>query len=303
MLRIVDLKKNAVVKWAYSKTVKVITVVLMHFSPVLATKFYHRRATGQALNLKNPQDFNEKLQWLKLYWRHPVKVQCADKYEVRSYLRDRGCEEALNELYGVYDDVSEINWDSLPQQFVLKTTNGCGSNIICSDKRQLNKAETVTKLKRWLKTNFSLVAGETHYSEMTPRIICEKYLKTPSGLLPIDYKVFCFNGEPRVILVITSRETGHHQRFFFDLNWNPMELTKIRVLDQELPARPRSLEQMLDYAGKLAKGIPFVRIDFYDVDGKAVFGEMTFTPVGCAAPYYNENASKMLGDWIQLPEK
>ena len=188
--------------------------ILVKSSPVLATKYKYRRATGKSINLDNPKTFNEKVQWLKLYWQHPLVAKCADKYEVREFIQERNCDEILNPLYGVYDATSEIDWDKLPEKFVLKTTNGCGTNIICKDKGKLDKEEVFTKLNKWLKTDYSLRFAEIHYSKMTPRIICEKYIETEDGLLPNDYKVFCFNGKPKFILAINERETGNHQRYF-----------------------------------------------------------------------------------------
>ena len=126
---------------------------MVKVSPVLATKYIYKRATGKSIDLNNPKSFNEKVQWLKLYWQHPLVVQCADKYEVRAFIKERHCEDILNPLYGVYNDTSEIDWDKLPEKFVLKTTNGCGTNIICKDKDELDKEEIVTKLKKWLKTD------------------------------------------------------------------------------------------------------------------------------------------------------
>src|SRR5690606_8377244 len=174
----------------------------------------YKNRLGKKLNLRDPKDFNEKLQWLKLYWQHPLVIQCADKYEVRSFVQERGCEAILNELYGVYKDVSEIEWEKLPSKFALKTTNGSGTNIICSDKSKLDKREVFEKLDDWLKKDYSLVAAEVHYSKMVPQIICEKFIETDDGLLPNDYKLFCFNGEPRVILVVTERASGEYQRHF-----------------------------------------------------------------------------------------
>ena len=299
------LKKNSFIKRSFLAFQKNITTIMVKVSPVLATKYIFKRATGKSLDLNNPKSFNEKVQWLKLYWQHPFVVKCADKYEVRSFIKERHCEEILNTLYGVYNDTSEIDWEKLPEKFVLKTTNGCGTNIICKDKDELDKEEVFTKLNKWLKTDYSLQFAEIHYSKMTPRIICEKYIETEDGLLPNDYKVFCFNGKPKFILAINERETGTHQRYFFDLDWNPLEFEKKKDISKSYntPRKPNSLSQMIDSSLRLSEGFPFVRVDFYDGKNKPIFGEMTFTPVGGLATYYKDDIATMLGEWIELPEK
>ncbi len=299
------IKKNQLVRNKLIAFEKKLVAILVKLSPVLATKYIYKRATGKSIDLNNPKSFNEKVQWLKLYWQHPLVVQCADKYEVRAFIKERHCEENLNPLYGVYNDTSEIDWDKLPEKFVLKTTNGCGTNIICKDKDELDKEEVFTKLNKWLKTDYSLQFAEIHYSKMTPRIICEKYIETEDGLLPNDYKVFCFNGEPKFILAINERETGTHQRYFFDLNWNLLEYEKKKNISKSYntPRKPKSLSQMIDSSLRLSEGFPFVRVDFYDGKNKPIFGEMTFTPVGGLATYYKDDIATMLGEWIELPEK
>ena len=133
-----------------------IVAALTKISPTLATKFLYLISTGKIINLKNPKTFNEKVQWLKLYWQHPLVIKCADKYEVRSFIEERGCKEILNELYGVYNNTDEIDWDFLPEKFVLKTTNACGTNIICNNKADLNKEDVFKKLNKWLKIDYGL---------------------------------------------------------------------------------------------------------------------------------------------------
>lgn len=305
--KMLDIKKlfnkSDLIRGIYQSANKKFVALLVKISPVLASKYLFKRAIGKKLNLNNPQDFNEKIQWLKLYWQHPLVVKCADKYEVRDYVKECGCGEILNELYGVYNDVSEIDFNALPQKFVLKTTNSCGTNIICNNKSKLDKDKVFGKLKKWLKIDYGLNYAEIHYSKIKPKIVCEKYIETDAGLLPNDYKVYCFNGKLKVILVITDRETGYPQRFFFDLDWEEMDLMKEKIINKRSPSKPKSLRQMILYAEKLSKRFPFVRVDFYDFKDRPILGEMTFTPVGGLASYYKEDALKMLGDWIELPKK
>lgn len=297
------LRKNTIIKAILQTGTKYFLAALIKFSPVLASKYLYKKTTGKKLDIKNPKDFNEKLQWLKLYWRHPLVSKCADKYEVREYVRDRGCKEILNELYGVYDDVRQIDWGLLPEKFVLKTTNSCGTNIICRDKSSLDKNKACRKLSRWLKTDYGLCYAEIHYSKIKPRVICERYIESDGKALPNDYKIFCFNGMPRIIQVITERGSGHPKRYFYDLEWNVMDLTNEYLTEMKELCRPKNLDQMIAYSRRLAKGFPFVRVDFYDTEERAILGEMTFTPVGGLATYYREEALKKFGDWISLPKK
>lgn len=293
------LKKNDFINRTYRKFVS----LLVKASPTLASKYLYKIRTGKNLNLNNPQDFNEKLQWLKLNWQHPLVVKCGDKFVVRDYVKKCGCEEILNELYGVYNEVSEINWEALPQKFVLKTTNSCGTNIICDNKNILYKNEVFAKLEKWMKIDYGLRNAEIHYSKMIPRIICEKYLQPKSGFLPYDYKIYCFNGKPKMAHLITERETDHPKSYCVDINWNKMILEKGEAIDKIIPSKPKCFDQMVSYAEKLSKGFPFVRIDFYDFQDKPILGEMTFTPLAAMATYYTEEALNMIGDWIELPEK
>jgi len=271
-------------------------------SPVLASKYFYRRVTGKHLNLKRPHDLNEKLQWLKLYWQNPLVAKCTDKYEVREYALTCGCEEILNRLYGIYEHSSEIDWSKLPNNFALKCTHGCGYNIICDDKDRLDKDEALAKLNEWMKIRYDRLFVEIHYSQVKPRIICEQYLETNAGLLPNDYKVYCFNGKPELVLVCSDRASDL-KLDFVDLNWQRMNIGAEKYSSGEVPKKPDCLDAMIYYAEKLAPPFPFVRIDFYDYNGKPILGEMTFTPAGCAATYYNETGLKRLGEMLQLPSR
>jgi len=297
-----QLKKNDFIRSTYYKANKKFVAFLVKNTPVLVSKYFYRRDTGKKLNLKNPQDFNEKLQWLKLYWQHPLVAKCADKYGVREYVKSCGCEEVLNELYGVYETTSEIDWDSLPSKFALKCTHGWKFNIICDDKSKLDKNEAFEKLNEWLKIDFSLHAAELHYAKIKPRIICEKYIETNAGFLPIDYKVYCFNGKVHCTLVCTSRSTGHADFDFYDRSWEiKLPYSKSSVSSNREIARPKAYEKMIEVAEKLSKPFPFVRVDFYNFNNSAVLGEMTFTPQGCMDQGYTDEGLKKLGELIKLP--
>lgn len=280
---------------------------LTRISPTISSKILYRKAFNKKLNLKNPKTFNEKLQWLKLYWPSKLKTICADKYEVTNYARENNCEEIVNEIYGIYNCVEEINWNELPDKFALKCTHGCGANIICNNKNNLNIKESIKKLNGWMKQDYSLEYAEIHYKNIKPRIICEKYLETDTGVLPIDYKVFCFNGIPKITMVCSERKNGIAKYYLYDNDWNlkPYNKSSIELINRNesknFENRPSCFKEMLKYAKKLSKPFPFVRIDFYEIRGKIILGEMTFTPCGCLDNNLTIEAEIEMGNMIKLP--
>lgn len=279
-----------------------VTPIIYNISPVFSSKILFRVSTGKKLNLKEPKTFNEKLMWLKLYDDNELVIKCADKYEVREYVDSLGYKSILPKLYGSYEHIEDIEWDKFPEKFAIKCTHGCGFNIICDDKSKLNINEANKKLKKWLKTRYVFEALESQYDKMMPRIICEEYIETKDGLLPNDYKIYCFNGKPKLTLVCTERVKEVKMKFM-DLDWNEMNIGNPDFLSDEYPNKPKCYDEMLKIAERLSKPFPFVRVDFYDLNGKPILGEMTFTPAGCAARYYNENGLKILGSMINISNK
>jgi len=279
--------------------------ILYRFSPELYAKRRYNQLFGKKPDLQNPTTFNEKLIWLMLYWRHPLKVKCADKYTVRSYVEQVGLGNMLPDLLGVYEKSSEIDFDSLPEKFVLKCTHGCGYNIICKNKSELNIDDTRRRLDIWIKKDYSIFAGEVHYALIKPRIICERFLEEIDSELPIDYKVYCFNGKPRFTLVIQGRGKRGTGNFFdfYTLDWE----TKLPYFKSEHKPgkhlqKPEGYEIMLEAAKTLSKPFPFVRIDFYNIKGEIFLGEMTFTPAACMSTKYTDEAQTILGNQIVLPD-
>lgn len=295
------MKKNYIRVFGKKAWVK-ISPIAYSISPTFASKLLFTLSTKKILNLKNPTSFNEKLMWLKLNWRHPLVAKCADKYEVRKYVENNIEENILPKLYGVYETVEEINWNDLPNKFAIKCTHGCGFNIICDDKSKLDINEAKQKLDKWMKTRYVFEAIEVQYDEMKPRIICEEYIETEAGILPNDYKIYCFNGEPKLTLVCTERSKDV-KLDFMDINWNKMDIGANGWESGKIHEKPTCYDEMLDICKKLSKPFPYVRIDFYDFNNRPMLGEMTFTPAGCAARYYNDKGQKILGDMIQLPKK
>jgi len=256
------------------------------------------------LNLKTPQSFDEKLLWLMLYWHHPLKTQCGDKHTVRDYVKKHGLEHILPKLLGVYENSSEIDFNTLPRRFVLKCTHGCGFNIVCKDKGTLDVGETCGKLDAWMKVDLSKICGEIHYAQMKPRIICEEYLDDLAGDLPIDYKVYCFDGRAHCTMVCTGRALNRRANYdFYDQEWkNKLPYGRSSVENNRSIARPGAYEEMIEAAERLSKPFPFVRMDFYSIKGKAILGEMTFTPAGCIDTDYTDIGQQELGELLKLPE-
>lgn len=271
-------------------------------SQTVGTKVLYRIIMGRSLNLTQPKDINEKIQWLKLNWKHPLLAQCADKYGVREYIAEQGCSDVLNELYGVYDRVTDIPWDLLPEKFALKCTHGCGYNIICNDKAKLNRLFARIRLEWWMRSSYGRRHAEYHYISIKPRIICERYIETPEAILPNDYKMYCFHGRPHFVAVATDRGT-RVKWHFLDMDWNRMDIALSEHTQGNLPVKPVCWDHMREVAVKLSQSFPFVRVDFYEENGRAVFGEMTFTPgAGMLRGYYNEAGMKFLGELLYLPQ-
>lgn len=298
-------KRSPLVKESLARARGFLESQLYDLSPVLLARYRFRVKVGRPLNLEEPATFDEKLLWLMLYWRHPLKTKCADKYDMRSYATDRGYRSNLPELLGVYGDSREIEFDTLPDRFVLKCSHGCKFNIICRNKRELDVAETRRKLDRWMKIDYSRVEGEVHYAGMTPRIICEPFLDDLAGDLPCDYKIYCFDGRPHCTMACTGRTTGGSAQFdFYDREWRTkLPYSKSAAHANRSVPKPPAYDEMVAVAAGLSKPFPFVRVDFYSINGKAVLGEMTFTPSACIDTGYTDIAQKELGALITLPPK
>lgn len=299
-------EKNKQLKKLAKSTISVVHSVLLKISPRISTKFKYRIITGKKLDLKNPKDFNEKIQWLKLYKYNndELVVRCADKYRVRGYIDELGIPEIKNKLLGSYDEPSQIDWDNLPNKFVIKANHGCGYNIICDDKNKCNFEEIKAILRKWLNEDYGKKTGELHYSKIRKKIIIENFIETKEGALPTDYKFYCFNGIPKLILVISDRNKScksDYKRDFLDLQWNRLDIGPSKYNKGPLPKKPKNLQKMIDYSKILSKDFIFVRVDFYDTENGPIFGELTFTPAGGMATYFNDKELEMLGEMLELP--
>ena len=267
-------------------------------SPSFMSKIYFRIVLGYKLNLNDPKSFNEKLQWLKLnHWANDLRViQCADKYAVRSYIESVGKKEILNDLLYVWDKPEQIDWDILPNQFVLKCNHGCGYNIICSDKTKLDKAEAFKKLKKWMSEDFSKFNAEPHYAKIERKIICEKFLEGEV----INYNIYVFNGKAVFLSVAGGLGDGIGEH----LTYYNTDGSLADFKNRDFPAQKGNLSlllpQMIETAEYLAKGFPMVRVDLFDVKGSIILSEMTFTPGGGLIPFDPREADFELGKMLDI---
>lgn len=254
---------------------------------------------GYKLNPKNPVTYNEKLQWVKLYYKNPLLPKLVDKYTVREYIEKRA-PETLTQLYWNGFDAKDIPWDELPDRFVIKATHGSGFNIICTDKEKLDKQKVIEELNSWLKTKFLKCYGEWFYGAERPRIIIEEYLDNGSGKAPEDYKILCFDGKAKYVIVDTDRFI-EHKRNVYDLKWNFRNDVTMDFKNDKPIKKPANLDELIRYAELLSKGFPHVRVDLYDVGGKIYFGEMTFTNGAGFDPIKPYEFDVELGSYFKIP--
>ncbi len=267
-------------------------------------KFKYLNKRGKKIDLENPLSFNEKLNWLKLYNRIPEYSVLVDKYNVRKYVADKIGEEHLIPLIGgPWDSVDRIDFEVMPQQFVLKCTHDSGSIVICHDKRNFDPNRDTVILKKGLMKNFYWVGREWPYKNVKPQIVAEKFMVDESGNDLKDYKIFCFNGNPRLIQVDYNRFKGH-MRNLYSTEWEflDVKLTYPTNPDAQIP-KPAKLDILLEYARALSRGIPFVRTDFYIINDQIYFGELTFFP-GSGWEFFEPESFEMsLGQLLVLPVK
>lgn len=268
----------------------------------LYLKIKYRLIIGKKLNLKNPKTFNEKLQWLKLYDRKAEYIKLVDKYEVRKYIAETIGEDYLIPMLGVYDSYKEIDVDTLPNQFVLKPNHTSGDIYICKDKSKINYIELKRKINRWFKRNYYWVHREWPYKNVKPRIICEKYMVDESGTELKDYKFMCFNGEVKCLFVCSNRNSQEGLNVdFYDMDWNPMPFERHYKRSGKVIPKPKTFDKMVEFSKVLSKNIPFVRVDFYEVNGHLFFGELTFYPGSGFEEFIPEKYDYILGSWLKLP--
>lgn len=261
---------------------RLVGVLGVERTKVLLTKWYKKRV----IDLDSPRKLNEKL--LSAYYASDMDrmAQLADKYEVRGYIRQKGLEELLVPLYGVYDSVEQIDFDALPERFVLKATHGCDMNLICADKEQLSQSAARNKMRFWMRTNLAYMSLELHYAHIRPRMLCEQYLETDSDMM--DYKFHCHNGNVLFVLVCSERKKGNYRDVFMpDWTHRPEAVVNAKCNPNKIQ-KPENYQKMLEIARVLSEDFPFVRVDLYEVQGKVYFGELTFTPATGVLSHFSD---------------
>jgi len=258
-------------------------------------------AFGKMPDLDNPKTFNEKLQWLKLYWYDERARICASKHLVRDYVAEKGLADTLIEQYGVYKTADEIDFEALPNQFVLKPSHDSGHIIICKDKQSFDRKKAVSDLNKWMKTDYEFMSGEWQYHGERV-IVCEKYMEDKKAGELLDYKFFCFSGKPELCFFCSDRR-NHVKSDFYDMDWNLQPFRWLYEPSGKVFPKPENFEMMKKYAEILSEGFPEVRVDFYEIEGKIYFGELTFFHGGGLGWFKPEQIDYDLGEKIILPEK
>ena len=271
----------------------------------LFLKIVFKLRMGYRLDLKNPRSYSEKLQWLKLYDRNPLYTTMVDKVAAKEYVAKIIGQDHIIPTIAVYNSVKDIEWDNLPQQFVLKCTHDSGGIVICKDKSQLNIKEACELLDRTLKQSYFMLKREYPYKDVPRRIICEEYMVDESGYELKDYKWFCFDGEPKALFIATDRGSKDEEtKFdFFDMEFNHLPFTNGHPNATRTIYKPAGFEKMKKLAAKLSEGLPQARIDFYDINGHVYFGEITFFHWSGMTPFEPIEWDYKFGAWINLPAK
>lgn len=278
------------------------------FSYTLPSKIYlsfkYRVIFHKRLDWKHPVCFTEKLQWLKLYGFQKEYVRMVDKVLVKEYIAGKLGAEYVIPTLGVWKSADDIDINALPEQFVLKCNHDSGTAVVCRDKGTLNVCKTVATIRKALKRNYYLMGRETPYKYVKRRVFAEQYIENADGTELVDYKFFCFNGEPKITKVDFGRGTRHQANYYdVDMNLLPFGVIASHPDYSRHFDKPENYEEMLGIARKLSDGIPFVRVDLYNVNGKIYFGELTFFPTSGLQPFTDTEWDRRLGGWIVLPDK
>lgn len=254
---------------------------LLRFVPdEMMLRMQYRVKFGRKLDLKNPKRFTEKIQWYKLNYKNDLMPQCSDKYLVRKYVESKGLGHILNDLYAVFERPEDIRLDELPEKFVMKLSNGSGTNLLCRDKRELSQSAVVEEFRKFVFKVKANLGREWPYVKTKPVTIVERLLEDEGHINNAvnDYKIFCYNGKPEYIICISDRYSDQCNHLIYDTEWNKVHVVSEGARIEEDAPKPENLEEMLEIAAKLSEDFPFARIDLYSLEGKTYFGEITFYP-------------------------
>lgn len=273
------------------------------FSDSFYLKCFYRSALNKKLDLKHPRNFNEKLQWLKIHDRKSVYMEMVDKYDAKEFVAKKIGAEHIIKTYGVWESFDEIDFDSLPNSFVLKCTHDSAGYVICKNKEEFDFDKARKKITKCLKRNFYYVGREWPYKNLKPRVIAEEYMEDYTLHELRDYKIFTFNGEPKIMHLVSNRQNATEETYgdFFDMDFAHLDLTMGHPNAPKCPEMPKNFEKMKEFAKILAEGTIHLRVDFYEVDGKLYFGELTFYQDSGLTDIKPEKWNDVLGEWIVLP--
>ena len=300
------LLNKKIIKFVIHPKLLIISLMNKNLFFFLPDKLYlqmkYKLITGKTLNLNEPKTFNEKLQWLKLYDRKAEYTTMVDKYSAKNYVAKIIGKEYIIPTLGIYDSFDDIDFEKLPNQFVIKCTHDSGGLIICKNKSEFNLKESKKKINKFLKRKYYYIHREWPYKNVKPRIIIEKYMEDHNSFSMQDYKFFCFNGEPKIMYLSAGLENHETASMsFFDMDF---KLTDCKRKDYKafttIPPKPKNFEKMKNLARELSKGIPHLRVDFYEIDGKVYFGELTFSTCAGFLPFSDEKWDLKLGNLIDL---
>ena len=266
-------------------------------------KILYRGYTGKKLNLDYPETFNEKLQWLKLHDRKDSYVKMVDKYEAKKYVEKKIGNQYVVPTLGVFEKFDDINFDELPNKFVIKCTHDSGGLVICKDKENFDEIKAKKIINKSLRNNFYWVGREWPYKNIKPRIIVEEYVEDEDMKELADYKFFCFNGVPKALFIATDRQNDNEDtKFdFYDMDFNNLHIINGHDNAKKKLSKPKNFEKMKKLAAILSNNIPQLRVDFYEVNGKILFGELTFFHWSGLVPFEPEKWDRIFGDWVKLP--
>ena len=283
-----------------------IIIIVKKINRIIPDKLYlsilYRAYIGRWMNWNKPEGINEKIQWLKIYDRNPRYTDWVDKYEAKKLASDLIGEEYVIPTIGIYNRFDEINFDSLPNQFVIKCTHDSGGLVVCKNKLKLDLAYVRKKIEKSLNSNYYYSSREWPYKNVKPRIIIEKFMENNDQGELKDYKFFCYDGVPKVLFICTERDVpGEEMKLnFFDMDFKPLPITNVNPMSNKVIEKPKGFEIMKTIAARLSKGIPHVRVDLYEINGKVYFGEMTFHSAGGFDIFKPDEWDLKLGSWIDL---
>lgn len=280
-------------------------VIRFFLTDELYIKVQYKRKFGHSINLKDPKTYNEKLNWLKLNYHPSLYVELADKYKMRKYVTEKIGENYLIPLLGHWKTANEIDYESLPNEFVLKTNHDSGGVWICHDKNTFDRIETAAEITEHLKNNYYLNTREWVYKDIERCVVAEQLMRDESGYELKDYKFFCFDGKVKALFVASDRENKNEEtKFdFFDENFSVLDIRNGHPNSNVQRSKPESFEEMKEICEKLSEGIPHVRVDLYNINGKIYVGELTFFHWGGFVPFEPEEWDYTFGSWLELPNK